>query len=65
MPDMRENHPGQIFVVGEDIVGVKGKCYAKAGDEVLVIADHINVLIVENQRTKERIPVNVDKLKTP
>jgi hypothetical protein len=40
--------------------GKGGKLYGKAGDKVLLIASHVNVMIVKG---KENFPVHIDNLK--
>ena len=64
MPALRNDYsPGAVCQVTEDITSVKGRQYAKSGDKVRILHDHVNVMIVEHLTNGERIAVLLEKLK--
>ena len=63
MSALRPDNPPGVFTLTEDITGVKGRQYARTGDQVRIVADHGNVLIVENITTGERLPLKTEKIK--
>jgi hypothetical protein len=61
---LRADNPPGVYTIQEDVTGSKGRIYARAGDQVKIVADHMNVLIVENIETGERLSIKTEKLKT-
>lgn len=59
---LRKDCPPGSYIIPEDVIGTKGRIYARAGDCVKIVADHENVLIVENIETGERLPIKTKKL---
>lgn len=48
-------------ILSTDILSSSKKIYGKKGDVVKIVADHLNVMIVEDKNGK-RFPVSVEKL---
>lgn len=63
MSALRPDNPPGVYTLTEDVTGVKGRQYARAGDQVRIVADHGNVQIVENINTGERFSINTEKIK--
>lgn len=63
LPALRPDNPPSVYTLTEDVTSVKGRQYARAGDQVRIVADHGNVLIVENINTGKRLPLKTEKIK--
>jgi hypothetical protein len=63
LSELRQNCLPGNYVIPEDITGVKNRIYARRGDVVKIVADHENVLIVENIETGERFSIKTEILK--